>query len=100
MQAPWTKTKTGVTLEKALEWAAGAMGQRRGWTLRWSDGGTLSCVRRTDPSATATWTPGSLRRNPLTGVCLEGCEDVRRSSHSVRIGGNTTPGWVVVPTKK
>ena len=90
MQAPWTKTKTGVTLEKALEWAAGAMGQRRGWTLRWSDGGTLSCVRRTDPQATATWKPGT----------PGDCEDVRRSSHSVRIGGNTTPGWVVVPTKK
>ena len=91
IQAPWVAEKTGVTLDEALAWASTAMGRQRGWTLRFSDGGTLSCVRRNNPNRKATWTPGKPE---------DANKDVRRSSHSVKIGNKTVPGWVAVPNNK
>ena len=90
IQAPWVKTGSQVPLEEALAWAAGAMGRQRGWTLRFADGATLACVRRTNPSVKATFTPAEAGDT----------RDVRRSSHCVKIGNTTTGGFVVTDGEK
>merc|ERR1712146_802649 len=57
LKAPWSGT--WVSFEEALRWVSTAQGHGRGWTIRFEDGAKLSCVRRNDPSARATFTPAN-----------------------------------------
>ena len=77
LKAPWSETV--VPFEDALRWVSTAHGHGRGWTIRFEDGSKLACVRRTNPSALATFTPAD-------------APGASEPSLKVVIGGNTIGG--------
>jgi len=86
MKAPWSGY---VSFEEALRWVSTARGHGRGWTIRFEDGSKLACVRRTDPSALATFTPAdapgaseSSLKVIIGGQAMDGAFQVRASSSS------------------